>query len=159
MENQLDDDSGSTQLRLRKADPDDLAGVLRLYAQPDFYDNVVLSVDDARQVFERMATYPDYVLYVVEQEGALVGTFALLIMDNIGHMGRPSAIVEDVAVNPSRHGSGIGRWMMARALEISQQKGCYKLVLSSNLKREKAHAFYRALDFEQHGYSFRIRDR
>ena len=158
MADQLDENDGDAQLRLRKANADDLAGVLRLYAQPDFYDGVVPSVAEARTVFERMAAYPDYVLYVAEAGGALVGTFALLIMDNIGHMGRPSAIVEDVAVDPSRHGGGVGRWMMARALEIGRQKGCYKLVLSSNLKREKAHAFYRALDFEQHGYSFRIRD-
>ena len=35
-------------------------------------------------------------------------------------------------------------------------KGCYKLVLSSNAKRERAHAFYESLGFERHGYSFRI---
>lgn len=134
----------------------DLRAVLRLYAQPDFYDGAVTSEAEALAVFERMAAYPDYALYVAEREGAVVGTFALLVMDNIGHMGTPSAVIEDVAVDPAWHGAGIGRWLMAQALEIGRAKGCYKLVLSSNIKREKAHAFYDALDFERHGYSFRI---
>jgi GNAT superfamily N-acetyltransferase len=146
----------ATGLSLRKATAADLREVLRLYAQPDFYDGVVPSESEALVVFERMAAYPDYVLYVAECDGAVVGTFALLVMDNIGHMGTPSAVIEDVAVDPALHGAGIGRWLMAQALEISRAKGCYKLVLSSNVKREKAHAFYDALDFERHGYSFRI---
>ena len=46
--------------------------------------------------------------------------------------------------------------MIHYALEVVRQKGCYKAVLSSNLKRERAHAFYESLGFERHGYSFRV---
>ena len=46
--------------------------------------------------------------------------------------------------------------MMEFALERCRQKGCYKLVLSSNAKRTRAHAFYELLGFERHGYSFRV---
>ena len=35
-------------------------------------------------------------------------------------------------------------------------KRAYKLVLSSNAKRERAHAFYESLGFERHGVSFRL---
>jgi len=154
--NQSDPTENGAGLSLRKAIAGDLREVLRLYAQPDFYDGAVPSEAEALAVFERMAAYPDYALYVAERDGGVVGTFALLVMDNIGHMGTPSAVIEDVAVDPALHGTGIGRWLMAQALEISRAKGCYKLVLSSNVKREKAHAFYDALDFERHGYSFRI---
>ena len=34
--------------------------------------------------------------------------------------------------------------------------GCYKMALSSNLKREAAHRFYDSLGFGRHGYSFLI---
>ena len=44
------------------------------------------------------------------------------------------------------------RFAMARATE----KHCYKIVLSSNAKRERAHSFYESLGFERHGFSFRI---
>ncbi len=57
----------------------------------------------------RFARYPDYVLYVAEHEAMVVGTFALLVMDNLGHMGAPSAIVEDVVVDPGQQGLASAR--------------------------------------------------
>ena len=46
---------------------------------------------------------------------------------------------------------------MEHAREQCRAAGCYKMALSSNLKREGAHAFYDSLGFERHGYSFVIR--
>ena len=46
--------------------------------------------------------------------------------------------------------------MMQFALDLCRAKGCYKLMLSSNAKREHAHAFYESLGFERHGFSFRV---
>ncbi|MES2954570.1 MAG: GNAT family N-acetyltransferase [Pseudomonadota bacterium] len=143
-------------LTLRPALESDLPAVLRLYAQPSIDDGKVLCLPDARRIWERMASYPNYKLYVAVTGTQVVGTFALLIMDNLGHLGAPSAMVEDVAVDPAVQGQGIGRAMMQHAIEIARKSACYKLALSSNLKREKAHAFYDSLDFERHGYSFRM---
>jgi GNAT superfamily N-acetyltransferase len=64
--------------------------------------------------------------------------------------------VEDVAVAPERQGQGIGRAMMEHALAECRKAGCYKLALSSNVKREGAHRFYESLGFERHGYSFAV---
>ena len=141
---------------VRHATAADIAGVLALYAQPDLDDGKVLTLDQAVALFERFGRYPDYTLYVAEQEREIIGTFALLVMDNLGHLGAPSGIVEDVVVAPARQSSGIGRIMMHFAMERCRQKGCYKLVLSSNAKRVRAHAFYESLGFERHGFSFRI---
>lgn len=148
--------TGNSSLAIRKASRSDLAGVLVLYAQPEMDDGDVLSVEEAAGILDRFERYPDYTLYVAERDGRIVGTFALLIMDNIGHRGARSAIVEDVVVNPTLHGAGVGRAMMQFAMERCREKGCYKLALSSNAKRERAHAFYDALGFERHGYSFRV---
>lgn len=143
-------------LCIRDAETGDLPGVLALYAQPDLDDGVVLPLHDAERIFVRFARYPDYTLYVAEQDGRIVGSFALLIMDNLGHLGAPSAIVEDVVVGPVLHGRGVGRAMMRFAIERCREKRCYKLALSSNAKRGRAHAFYESLGFERHGFSFRI---
>ncbi len=86
--------------------------------------------------------------------GEVVGAYSLLIVDNLAKRGRPSGVVEDVAVLPSRQGQGIGRAMMTHALEQCRASDCYKLTLSSNVKRESAHRFYESLGFERHGYSF-----
>lgn len=134
----------------------DLPAVLRLYGQPKFDDGDVLTLNVAEQIYARMISYPDYKIYVATHADSIVGTFALLIMDNLGHMGTPSAILEDVAVDPAWQNLGIGKLMMKYALELCAEKGCYKAVLSSNLKRDRAHAFYESLGFERHGYSYRI---
>jgi ribosomal protein S18 acetylase RimI-like enzyme len=143
-------------IHFREATRDDLPDVLRLLAQPDLDDGRALPLADAERVFGRMARYPDYHVYVAVRDGRIVGTLALLIMDNLGHLGAPSAVIEDVAVDPECHGQGIGRAMMAHALRLGGEKGCYKVALSSNLSRERAHAFYASLGFERHGYSFRV---
>ncbi|MDY0039560.1 MAG: GNAT family N-acetyltransferase [Desulforhabdus sp.] len=140
----------------REASKGDLPEVLRLYAQPGFDDGKVLSLSAAESLFERIAHYPDYKIYVALSGVQIVGTFALLIMDNLGHLGAPSAIIEDVAVDPQWQGRGLGKTMMRHALRVCSEKGCYKAVVSSNLRREQAHAFYESLNFERHGYSFRV---
>ncbi|MGV3634794.1 MAG: GNAT family N-acetyltransferase [Pseudorhodoplanes sp.] len=143
-------------LSMRPAVKGDLPAVLALYAQPHMDDGRVLALKDAEAIFDRFGRYPDYTLYVAEIGGVIVGSFALLVMDNLGHLGTPSAIVEDVVVDPARHSTGVGRSMMDFAIEAARGKGCYKLVLSSNAKRTRAHAFYESLGFERHGYSFRV---
>ena len=145
----------SIQIHLRAAIADDLPAVLELYAQPDFDDGEILPIGEAKRLLERFSAYPDYTLFVAEQDGTIVGSFALLIMDNLGHRGTPSGIVEDVVVGPQWHGRGVGRAMMDFAQARCRDKRCYKLVLSSNAKRERAHAFYESLGFTRHGYSFR----
>ena len=46
--------------------------------------------------------------------------------------------------------------MMEHARALAREAGAYKLALSSNLKRTRAHAFYDALGFQRHGISFVI---
>ncbi len=143
-------------LVIRPAAAEDLSAVLALYAQPEIDNGRVLPLGEAERLLQKFARYPDYTLYVTEHEGRIVGSFALLIVDNIGHLGAPSAIVEDVVVDPARHGMGIGRQMMQFAMQKARDKGCYKLMLSSNARRERAHSFYESLGFERHGFSFRV---
>lgn len=142
-------------LRIREANTPDLPQILNLYLH-GLEDRDVLTIEQAEQIFNKMSTYPNYKVYVAENEVEMLGTFALLIMDNLGHMGTPSAVVEDVAVLPNHQGKGIGKQMMRFAIEKANEAGCYKMALSSNLRRHDAHAFYESLGFTKHGYSFKV---
>ena len=147
----------SNALTLRDATTDDLPQVLALYAQPGLDDGDVLSAEHAREVFAQFARYPSYRLFVAcDSAGRVLGSFALLVMHNLAHRGTPSAVVEDVVVDQASRSQGIGRRMMDHAMALAREAGCYKLALSSNLKRERAHAFYDSLGFERHGISFVI---
>lgn len=141
---------------IRQADASDLEAILGIYAQEGFDAGETVSLEAARRLFERMQAYPFYRLYVAELGREIVGAFALLIMDNLGHCGAPSAIVEDLVVTPRFQRQGIGRSMMEWAMEAARSVGCYKLVLSSAEGRVGAHAFYESLGFEPHGVSFLI---
>jgi GNAT superfamily N-acetyltransferase len=75
-------------------------------------------------------------------------------MDNLAHRGESSSVVEDVVIRNDLQGKGIGKEMMNFAIDVSRKKGCYKMILSSHLRRENAHKFYESLGFKKHGYSF-----
>ena len=142
-------------MHIRRATEADLAEIIRLHQQLDPAEPAT-SEADARRIFERINTYPDYAIYLAEVNGKIAGTFGLLVMDKLAHNGKPSALVEDVVVDEALRGQGIGREMMAFAMEHGRARGCYKLALSSNLKRTEAHAFYETLGFRKHGYSYAI---
>lgn len=146
--------SAPGDLVLRCAAPADLPAVLALYRELDADDATDLGA--ARAVFDRMALYPDYALHVAEVAGEVLGTFTLLVMENIAHGGARSAVIEAVAVAASAQGRGIGRAMMEAALDLARAKGCYKASLSTRMSRERAHAFYEGLGFARHGYSYAI---
>ncbi len=137
-----------------KATAADLPCVLRLYAENEITPGDVLQLSDAQAIWKQFSTYPNYKLYVARIAGEIVGTFALLIMDNLAHRGAKSGVVEDVIVGAKFQDRGIGKQMMRFALTLCRDAGCYKLSLSSNLKRTSAHAFYESLGFVKHGYSF-----
>jgi len=146
-------------LHMRPATPEDLPQVLALYAQPGMDDGQVLALPEALAIFEQFQRYPNYRLFVACEEtaqGPVRGTYALLIMHMLAHRGTPAAVVEDVVVDEAYRSQGVGAFMMAHAKALAQEAGCYKLALSSNQKRERAHAFYESLGFERHGYSFLI---
>ena len=145
-----------TEMVIREAISADIPSILSLYAQPDYDDGDVLDEQAAAAILAKASSYPFYRFYVAEIAGAVVGTFALLVMDNIGHKGTPSAIVESVAVGPGHQGAGVGRWMMEHAISVAQAHGCYKLALSSNARRTRAHDFYEKLGFARHGFSFHV---
>lgn len=143
------------QLHIRAAGEHDLGAILALYAQPEM-DGASTTPERAREVFREIARTPGYTLYVGESDGNVVATFALMIMPNIGHCATPAGVLEDIAVAPACQGQGIGRALVAEAMRLCALAGCYKLTLSSNMRRAAAHAFYERLGFERHGYSLRI---
>ena len=145
---------------LREATEADLDEVLALYQGIEHSPEQVLTLEQARAMLAQLRAYPSYRLWVAcdsaEPGADVVGTYALLVMHKLAHRGAPAAIVEDVVVAADRKGQGIGRQMMAHAVQQAREAGCYKLALSSHRNRTDAHAFYESLGFAQHGLSFSI---
>jgi GNAT superfamily N-acetyltransferase len=143
-------------IEIREAAEADLPAILRLLSESGIDSGHSFTLDEARAHLALIRSQSDFRLLVALIDGEIVGTYSLVIVPKLGKRGAPSGVVEDVAVAPQRQGQGIGRAMMQHALEECRKAGCYKLALSSNVKREGAHRFYESLGFERHGYSFAV---
>jgi GNAT superfamily N-acetyltransferase len=138
---------------IRDARPADIARLLELYLQlsassqhPE--QDVRPTSSEHYSALERITGDPNSALFVLEQDGRVVGTYALYVMPNLSHGGRPFAIVENVVVDDTLRGQGLGRLLMDHAETRARAAGCYKVALTSNVKRVPAHAFYQSIGFE-----------
>lgn len=139
---------------IREADKRDLPHILKLLGSMD--GEGAMSLDNAEAIWIKIVEYPYYKTFLAEDEGRIVGTYSLIIIDNLGHLGSKLAVAENVIVSEDYRGKGIGSMMMKDAMERAAKLKCYKLMLSSNKKRTAAHEFYTRLGFEQHGISFMV---
>lgn len=143
----------SVMLSIREAEEQDLLHILTLYRQPDM-DGDCLELEQAKNIFSKIKSYPDYQIYVAEMDGNIIGTYTLTVLDNLVHSGAKTGIIESVVVSKAFRGQGVGKAMMMHAVELCREKKCYKAMLSSGLKRSEAHRFYESLGFKIHGVSF-----
>lgn len=77
-------------ITIRQATEADLEDVLALYEGIEDSAQQVLSLEEARAMLAQFARYPSYRLWVacdVEQRGAVVGSYALLVMHKPGAPG------------------------------------------------------------------------
>ena len=79
-------------IEIRKAEKKDIPSIIALHSEIDLSDEESISLRNADIIFSRIQSYPNYHIYIALVQGEVVGTFALLIMDNLAHNGAPSGI-------------------------------------------------------------------
>ena len=144
-----------TSLQITDAVRDDVPLLVRLYELSGLDVAGVHDVSRAFAAWDRMRVAAPGARVLIARDGdRVIGTLTVFVLPLLTHGGAPECVVESVAVDPAAQGLGVGRGLIKVAMGIAREAGCYKLALSSNLKREGAHAFYDALGFERHGISF-----
>lgn len=87
------------------------------------------------------------ILIARNEEGKIVGTASLykttLFARTVGH-------VEEVIVDVSTRGQGVGRELMQRLIEEAKRLGISRLFLTSHPSRVEANQLYQKLGFEKH---------
>lgn len=143
-------------LKIRDAVEADLPGLLHLFETSGLDAPGQGDVDSLRKAWRQLSQWPGARVRVAESGERIIGTLTLFILPMLSHQATPCAVVESVGVDAALQGQGAGRALMEDAMRLAAEAGCYKLALSSNLRRSDAHAFYQHLGFDQHGLSFKV---
>jgi len=115
--------------RLRTAGPADAADIFRLIVDLATYerepDAVVVTVDELRA--QLAAERPPFECLLAEDDdGAVVG-FALFFHNYSTWRGRPGLYLEDLFVEPSRRGRGLGKQLLVRLAQLAVERGCARM--------------------------------
>jgi GNAT superfamily N-acetyltransferase len=152
---------GAERIRIRKARESDLPALTALYAELhlDDYDYRPPTARAMRTAFDAIASNRDHHLVVAVGGGRIVGSLHVMIFRHLGHGLHPAAIVENVVVSASHRSRGIGELLIVEAARIARRRGCYKLSLTTNVKRARAHRFYERLGWcaSHFGYSLGLK--
>ena len=105
--------------------------------------------------FDEVSSAPEHSLLVAETAGQVVGlmhVFARPALEN-----PREAVVQAIVVDEGLRRAGVGRLLMAAAEHWASERGCRSVVLSSNIARAPAHAFYAALGYRVSATSLVLR--
>jgi len=145
---------------VRRATEKDIPRILELYRQLAFSPPPEgippHTPEEYRRVFNEMATTPGYELLVAEEDGEISGSMVMAILPGMAHGVSPFAVVEYVVVDEKRRRKGIGKLLMEYVAARAKEAGCYKIMLTSDKRREPAHEFYKALGFEASAHGFKL---
>lgn len=142
-----------TEAIIRAAVEHDLPEVLSLYRQLHPHDPP-LETTDAERVWSHLLASGFTTVIVAQTAELLVASCTLAIVPNLSRGGRPYGVIENVVTHDGYRRHGLGRRVLARALEIGWQADCYKVLLATGSKRESTLRFYEGAGFERGGKTY-----
>lgn len=82
-------------------------------------------------------------LLVVEEDGKVVSSVQMAIVESLTHNVRPFAVVENVVTHVDYRNKGYASTLLEKATEIAKNRSCYKIFLETGSNRESTLNFYR----------------
>lgn len=94
-------------------------------------------------VIARFAKAEDKFLLVVEEDGKVVSSVQVAIIEGLTHNVRPFAVIENVVTHGDYQKRGFASALLERATEIAKEFNCYKVFLETGSNKESTLNFYR----------------
>lgn len=130
---------------IRQAKPEDAQNLKTLYF--DFLTQYPPKEEQDmklwEQKIEKFSKDERMYLLVMEEEGRVVSSVQLAIVENLTHNLRPFAVIENVVTHGDYRNCGFASALLERATEIAKEHNCYKLFLETGSNRESTLNFYR----------------
>ncbi len=132
-------------LQIRRAGREDASQLKELYfhhltSNPPKEEQNMEKWAETLERFERSGSY---YLLVGEEEGRLVSSVTLVIVENLTHNRRPYAVIENVVTHSHYRGRHYATALMEKAAEIARRHTCYKIMVMTGSKRESTLNFYK----------------
>jgi GNAT superfamily N-acetyltransferase len=99
-------------------------------------------------------TSPSFKFSVVEENEEIGRGFLYLIKKELHSA--PVGYMEDIFVEESHRGQGLGAEITKAIIAKARAEGCYKLIFTSRYGRDKLHSWYTKFGFEDFGKEFRM---
>lgn len=143
---------------LRPATRAELPAVLALLADEEkVVDPASVVVTEAyERAFADIASDPRNEVLVLVDGEMVVGCLQMTYIPGLGKGGAERALIEAVRIRADRRGGGLGRELMARAVERARARGCALVQLTSDKRRTDAHRFYASLGFARSHDGFKL---
>lgn len=134
---------GVEDLVIRRAVSRDASAIERLYRQ--LVTNPQVHVTPARVA--EVETDPNTALLVADQQGQVCATALVAFCADVMFADQPFAVVENVVVESSVRGQGIGAALLRQIESLCLKKNCSKMMLLSSAGRAEAHRFFERAGF------------
>jgi GNAT superfamily N-acetyltransferase len=137
-------------LEIQTAQPADLAPILQLLRTQLEEHDVVLTAQALQRAAQGLIE--DHALgriLTARLSGELVGVAVISFLWTLEH-GGPAAWLDEVYVQPSRRGEGIGRKLVEAAMQVARDSGCIALDLEVDASHEAAERLYERMGFRRH---------
>lgn len=112
-----------------------------------------LNENKAKDVFNKIKSNPNHIVFVVILDDKVVGSTTLLIEPKFIHQGGKVGHIEDVVIAKEVQGSGIGEKLINFILDYAKKNDCYKTILDCS---DDVKPFYEKIGFKKHSNSMRF---
>lgn len=82
-------------------------------------------------------------LLVAEEDGKVVSSVQMAIIEGLTHNVRPFAVIENVVTHAEYRNRGLASALLEKASEIARERRCYKVFLETGSNKESTLNFYR----------------
>lgn len=136
-------------MEVKKMEEQDLEQIRILYKElvPDG-----CSLETLKKNFDRIKDLPEYAILVAKEGDQVLGSAIGIICVALD---TPFLVVENVVVDESCRGMGIGRKIFEALDAFALKNGCGYAMLASSGFRHGAHRFYEAVGFDDDVRGFR----
>ena len=138
---------------VRSATQHDLPMVLTLYRHLH-PDEPQPEMATAERVWMTLLTSDFTTVIVAQAAELLVSSCTLAIVPNLSRGGRSYGVIENVVTHAEYRKRGLGRRVLAHALDIAARADCYKVHLATGSKRETTLRFYEGAGFHRGGKTY-----